>query len=190
MHHKEKDVNFANRYALRKLLSRYKNRAQLIMIDAKADGVKPDVTIGGKEAPYLQRWWLGRTPQAGDTLSQYTDVLSGPNAYLHCLRLSDPSIHKHDHPWDSASLLLEGEYIEEMFGLTRISVPGDVTYRDAEDVHRIQVATQEVWSLFVTLPKRREWGFLTRSGWIHNLAYQYQQQHGDVVAFDKKRRGL
>lgn len=50
--------------------------------------------------------------------------------------------------------------------------PLSFTKRRAEDLHRLVVPEgSSAWSLFITWPKRREWGFATREGWIHNEAY-------------------
>lgn len=46
------------------------------------------------------------------------------------------------------------------------------TKRSAEDMHRLVLPEgREAWSLFITWPKRREWGFATPEGWIHNADY-------------------
>jgi len=50
--------------------------------------------------------------------------------------------------------------------------PMSFTRRRAEDLHRLVLpAGATAWSLFVTWPKRRECGFATREGWVHNVAY-------------------
>jgi len=50
--------------------------------------------------------------------------------------------------------------------------PLSKTRRRAEALHRLVVpAGSESWSLFITWPKTREWGFATPQGWVHNATY-------------------
>jgi hypothetical protein len=50
--------------------------------------------------------------------------------------------------------------------------PLSVVRRRAEDLHRLVIPRgREAWSLFVTWPKRREWGFAAPEGWMHNVPY-------------------
>jgi hypothetical protein len=50
--------------------------------------------------------------------------------------------------------------------------PLSKTRRSAEALHRLVVpAGRESWSLFITWPKSREWGFATPQGWVHNVTY-------------------
>jgi len=45
--------------------------------------------------------------------------------------------------------------------------PGSVVTRRPTDPHRIELVTPEAWTLFVTGPIVRRWGFHTDHGWIH-----------------------
>ena len=50
--------------------------------------------------------------------------------------------------------------------------PLSYTRRRAEDLHRLILpAGTTAWTLFITWPKRREWGFATPQGWVHNVPY-------------------
>ena len=50
--------------------------------------------------------------------------------------------------------------------------PLSITKRKAEALHRLVLpAGTTAWSLFITWPKRREWGFATETGWVHNESY-------------------
>ena len=59
----------------------------------------PDQVIGGRQRPYLLRWFL--IPQ-----NRFLNV------YLHRFLRSDDDRALHDHPWWNVSLLLEGAYTE------------------------------------------------------------------------------
>lgn len=140
----------------------------------------PDFLIGGAENPYLRRWWLiPRNPVF--------------NIYLHHFCRSDDDRALHDHPWWNASLLLSGSYIEwfnappgSLHGIAeydtegywtgryfwpRYRHAGDLVLRGARAAHRIELPRDEsgkempVWTLFITGPRIREWGFLCPRGW-------------------------
>ena len=50
--------------------------------------------------------------------------------------------------------------------------PLSFTRRQAEALHRLVLPIgTTAWTLFITWPKRREWGFATPQGWVHNVDY-------------------
>lgn len=68
----------------------------------------------------------------------------------------------HDHPWDNLSFILSGGYWEHLKGGRRQwRAPGSVLFRRAETCHAIEIqpCSAPVWTLFLTGPSRREWGF-------------------------------
>lgn len=118
----------------------------------------PNLVVGTLTDPYLLRWWLiPRNP-----------VL---NVYLHCFYRSDDDRALHDHPWLSASLLLCGRYVEHTIdagGIHRRQEyrAGSWRFRGARFAHRLEIKpTERCWSLFITGPVIREWGFHCESGW-------------------------
>jgi hypothetical protein len=126
-----------------------------------ADRRPPDFLIGGAADPYLRRWWLiPRNPLL--------------NVYLHEFRRSDDDRALHDHPWPNLSLLLSGSYVE--WRPARLGMPflrreqrreGDLILRRACAAHRIELTDGPCWTLFVTGPRLRQWGFLCPRGWRH-----------------------
>lgn len=119
-----------------------------------------DFIVGGQDDPYLHRWHLvPRNDHAG-------------NCYLHHFLRSDDDRALHDHPWDSVSFVLSGHYDEVLRdgdAPIRRGV-GDVICRTAADLHRIVLPEDQrargVWTLFVTGPKVRDWGFACEKGWV------------------------
>ena len=88
------------------------------------------------------------------------------NVRIHCVRSSDPD-DLHDHPWDYVSTLLAGSYVEVTErGAVRYSSPCTLV-RTAEHAHRLEVPDGPCWTLLVTGPVRRRWGFHTADGWVH-----------------------
>lgn len=91
------------------------------------------------------------------------------NIYLHHFLKSDPHETLHDHPWFNISYLLEGEYTEELIqdgGVHTRTVyrAGNIRFRRAATAHRIEI-DQPCWSLFISGPQVREWGFHCPNGW-------------------------
>lgn len=127
----------------------------------------PDFIVGGKADPYLLRWYIiPRNPLC--------------NIYLHKFLRSDDDRALHDHPWASVSVMLHGEYWEhtektdfnEHYRLdqtirsaTAYGV-GDVVVRfSGKYAHRIEV-NKPCWTLFITGPRYRNWGFHCPQGWV------------------------
>lgn len=103
---------------------------------------------------------------------------------LHHILRSDNDRHFHDHPWNFASLILRGGYweIRPVFfdGMyiaddVRWRGPGSIAFRRARDWHRLELPYgQTCWTLFITLKKRQEWGFLTQPN-MKTLHQEYLQ---------------
>ena len=86
---------------------------------------------------------------------------------IHHWCASDDDRAPHDHPWSNATTVLAGTLLEhDRFGETLLE-PGTIVTRPATDPHRIEVVTDDAWTLFVTGPIVRRWGFHTAGGWVH-----------------------
>lgn len=115
------------------------------------------VTIERSDGKYLTRYFIFLTDRF--------------SLYLHCFHNSDEDFRVHDHPWNNASYLLDGEYREHFADTTsRICKPGDFNYRQAEVYHRVELLGSEVWTLFAMGKRRRFWTFLnTQTGGIETI---------------------
>lgn len=116
----------------------------------------PDFIIGGRESPYVRRWWV--IPR-----NKFFNI------YLHQFLRSDDDRALHDHPWVNLSILLKGEYWEHTIaagGVEHIAhrVAGDFKFRTPSSAHRIEVR-DPCWTLFITGPVVRTWGFHCPRGW-------------------------
>jgi len=121
---------------------------------------KPDVVIVVKEHPYLNRWYL---------LPRNRFL----NAYLHQFLTDDDDRELHDHPWSNCSIILQNEYTEHTIqagGIHRreILTAGQIRIRlSGKAAHRIELHNGPCWTLFVTGPSYRTWGFhCPEQGWI------------------------
>ena len=119
---------------------------------------KPARYIGGKDNPYLSRWYI--IPRN-----------NWFNIYLHKFTRSDDDRALHDHPWWNVSVILKGWYWEIISNNPELLIPrvrGNIVFRKATQLHRIELPVEgyPVWTLFITGPRIREWGFQCPQGWI------------------------
>lgn len=129
---------------------------------------KPDFIIGDLKDPYLLRWWI--IPR-----NRFFNI------YLHKVLRSDDDRALHDHPWWNVSIILKGGYYEHKiypngsYGVAWRK-PGQIIVRKPKQAHRLQLENEwswlggglvPCWSLFITGPRVREWGFLCAKGWTH-----------------------
>lgn len=134
----------------------------------------PDVVIGGHERPYLRRWWV--IPR-----NRFLNV------YLHEFLRSDDDRALHDHPWANCSFLLRGRYMEHTIAEggvhhRRVLVAGDVRLRlSGTFAHRIELIDGPCWTLFITGPRYRQWGFhCPDQGWVHWQRFTAADDPGDI----------
>jgi hypothetical protein len=134
---------------------------------------KPDFIIGGSQNPYMLRWWV--IPR-----NRWFNI------YLHKILRDDDDRALHDHPWWNVSIVLRGAYIEvmplpageptpfsriaDMRQIRRRRGPGSIVFRKATACHRLELPVENggiryVWSLFLTGPVIRRWGFHCPHGW-------------------------
>lgn len=129
---------------------------------------EPDVYIGGKEDPYLLRWWIiPRNPIF--------------NIYLHKFLRDDDDRALHDHPWHSLSVVIKGTLKEHVFLRPGKSMQtyyitreeGCWVRRRPTHAHRLELERDAqgkpipAWTIFITGPRLRHWGFHCPQGWKH-----------------------
>ena len=131
--------------------------------------IRPSVVIKHHNGePYLRRWHL--IPR-----NRFCNV------YLHHFVGSDDERATHDHRWWSLSFKLKGSLWEFYGPINR--APGAMTscrfipwlwpvVRSPEFSHRLVVPFGgSAWTLFLTGPAVREWGFNCADGWKDHRAY-------------------
>ena len=133
---------------------------------------QPDFVIGGAERPYLRRHWL--LPR-----NRFLNV------YVHEFLRSDDDRALHDHPWAfNCSWLIDGEYVEHTIAAGGVHVrtrrqAGDWKFRWGPAPHRVElvgnegdppdvpfVAAVPCWTVFITGPIVRTWGFHCPTRWV------------------------
>lgn len=112
---------------------------------------QPDLNLEG----YLKRWWI--IPRN-----------KWFNIYLHKFVGSDDDRALHDHPWHSISICFSGELWEAREypqGTFCHRIKNWLPYfRKATLMHRMILKSETAWTLFITGPVIREWGFRKRHG--------------------------
>lgn len=134
----------------------------------------PDFVIGGADEPYLYRWWVIPRNRVF-------------NIYLHKFMRSDDDRALHDHPWANVSVLLKGRYVEHTIAAGGIHQrreleEGDVRVRlTGKIAHRVELTDGDCWSLFITGPVYREWGFhCPLRGRVHWKDFTNERDHGAI----------
>lgn len=121
--------------------------------------------------PYLERYYLFLKDRQRFPF----------NIFLHKFLKSDPD-DVHDHPWPYFTIILQGGYYEwiPVFGddgkkiseMAKWRGPGHFRFCSANSFHRIELdPSVTCWTLFMPGPQQRDWGFLTRRGWIQHEQY-------------------
>ena len=125
----------------------------------------PDFTI---QDNYLLRWYL--IPQ-----NRWFNV------YLHNIRHSDDDRALHDHPWWNMSIIIKGSYHELTRERMRYWPQWSVIFRKATQAHRLIVPDDsDIWTLFITGPRTRVWGFHCPKGWIPWTEFVNMDDTGEI----------
>lgn len=120
---------------------------------------------------------------------------------LHKTVASDDSRAYHDHPWPFLSIGLAGAYVERtplhverdadgrVTACDRVGHPSELSRlfrapflnrKRAADLHVLDVHRGPVWSLFLTRPKVRSWGFAGPFGWLPWREFDEQYPERDA----------
>ena len=139
-----------------------------------ADTRAPDYIVGADspDGAYLLRWYL--IPR-----NRWLNI------YLHQFLRDDDDRALHDHPWAWCSLLLQGQYIEHTIDAggthnRQLRDAGSLKVSGPWRAHRIELLPntpdpanafetyprRPCWTLFITGPRMRRWGFHCPKGWV------------------------
>lgn len=96
---------------------------------------------------------------------------------LHRINKSDERDY-HDHRFDFKSLILWRGYREYTPSGVHEFRPGSIVRRKAQDLHRLELLSGPCWTVQVSGPQRRDWGFQTKDGWIPSELYDFYKKYG------------
>jgi hypothetical protein len=85
---------------------------------------------------------------------------------LHHWLHSDDARAMHDHTWWFVTLILKGSYADINPTGEELMTPGKFAFRPALHRHIVQVSPGGCWSLLITGPKIRRFGF-----WLHGRKF-------------------
>ena len=106
--------------------------------------VKLNERLGLPTCPYVVRWRI-ETPWF--------------SVRLHHWLAPDDNRAKHDHPWNFITFVLRGGYMDASpDGIEHLKAPA-IRYRSAEHQHTVFPDEGGAWTIIVTGPKVRPWGF-------------------------------
>lgn len=119
---------------------------------------------------FLKRWRLVQTPWF--------------SIFVHRMQVPDPGNDLHDHPWAFLSLVVKGGYVERVAergvagevlrGRGRWSVAGI----RLDQRHTVAAVRDPTWTLIVTGPTRRRWGFFVDGEWQDwEREYDYRRRY-------------
>lgn len=118
------------------------------------------VVVGNPDCPHFRRWRLV-TPWFGIRLHHFV----GP----------DGDRPPHDHPFAFVTLVLWGSYRDvSADGVDRLRA-GSVRIRPAEHTHRVE--TDGAWTLVLSGPMTRPWGFWVDGRFMPHKIYRARYGH-------------
>lgn len=120
---------------------------------------------------YLRRWQI--------------NLPFGFAIYFHKIFQSDGDRDLHDHPWDFLSILVWGNYIETTPG-RNYRLKKWFNFHWAEDLHQLTLfkkngVEQPVYTIILRGRRKRDWGFMTRYGWVRWDVYNRQKIGNELV---------
>lgn len=122
---------------------------------------EPNEIIGGRDNPYMYRWWWFKSRMF--------------SVYVHRFMRSDDDRAEHDHPAPYATYIATSGYFEHRKGVRRWIAEGRWAVRlNPWSCHRVELmeldgVKRQAWTIFFRGPNIRfsRWGFHCKSGWVH-----------------------
>lgn len=118
--------------------------------------------LGNPECPYMRRWVLD--------FGQFS-------IRLHHWLASDDQRNFHDHPWWFVTLILWGGYVDQSPEGDDPLKQGSIRFRKAEFQHTVNVNKGGCWSVLLTGPTTRRWGFWVKGKFRKRNKYFYMYGH-------------
>ena len=119
--------------------------------------------IGPKHCPYIKRWVID---------------LGLFSIRLHHWIKSDDLRFPHDHAWNFYSIVLSGYITDRADGVDTKRRRGSIVYFPADHRHSV-VVDKPCWTLLLTGPTIRQWGYWTNGKFRKRNKYFYEHGHHD-----------
>jgi hypothetical protein len=95
--------------------------------------------------------------------------------YIHQILKEDRDGDEHDHPWDFASLILRGGYVEQSNGNLRTKKVGNLSVCKRPTTHLLYKILAPTWTFIFSWGRRTEWGYNTPKGWVDHITYRKEK---------------
>lgn len=138
---------------------------------------KPEVARFESRSPYQFRWAEELHCQIGVYVRRWRLETPIGSIRVHHWLHSDDTRHKHDHPWWFLTIVLKGGYTDLSDNKADHVGAGSIRFRPAEHRHSVLVDKGGAWTLLITGPKIRKWGFWV--GKKFKKANKYFLEHGE-----------
>ncbi|MCA8938233.1 MAG: hypothetical protein KDB07_00365 [Planctomycetes bacterium] len=118
--------------------------------------------------PYMKRLILFRTPFGGLMINHF---IGGDESRCH-----------HDHPWPFISIMVKGgyrEFVPTGHGEAESEHHAPcILFRPAKHTHRVEMLEPggQCLTICITGPSERDWGFITKKGWLYWREYLAQTE--------------
>lgn len=114
--------------------------------------------IGPPQCPILNRWTLLNT--------------RGWKVMVHHFLPNTEDRPLHDHPWSFFTFVLWGSYEDIGYSTEEVVQAPTVRYRPAMHLHRTRTGKHGAWTLVISTPKSRDWGFFHNGRWWPFKTYE------------------
>jgi hypothetical protein len=85
--------------------------------------------------------------------------------YFHQIYRADEDPHLHNHPWNIATWILDGGYIETTEAGDEVRREGSFAYRTRKQFHKIkELLKGRTCTLALCIGKRNDWGYKLEDG--------------------------
>lgn len=118
--------------------------------------------LGVPTCPYVVRWMV-QSPWG--------------SLRLHHWLAPDDDRARHDHPWWFVTLVLRGGYVDVSPEGAEHLRASAVRYRPATHRHTVVPDPGGAWTIIVTGPQARQWGFWVKGKFVKSYRYFYRFGH-------------
>lgn len=97
---------------------------------------------------------------------------------LHGIYKRDEDKHLHNHPWNFASIVLKGFYVEEKSDGLNLRYPGQIAIRKKDVFHKIySLCSKSVYTLNIMWGKEEVWGYKVDDKFVDHETYRQMKNN-------------
>lgn len=145
----------------------------------EVEGSSPSPATKTEHAPrkFAVRWGERLYCATGVYLRRWYIESPWMSIRLHHWMHGDDARARHDHPWGFWTFILAGRYTDVTPEGEQEMCAGTLAYRPAKHMHTVRIAPgEQCWSLLLTGPIMRRWGFWRRGRWVRSNRYFLEEK--------------